>query len=136
MIIFEDTDIIKIYCEQIMSALGSVVPHPRMEKVSFTNLNAAKESFGKSCKKLMFITDEKFRAFSSRRIELWIAALLRNNTGDQGTLVLNINCETDSPADHFFDVVHPCSQLVNSTVTVNRIQQFECWWPRVIKYVF
>lgn len=136
LIVFEDTDIIKLFCDRIVSALMSVEPHPKMERIRFTNLNLVKEMFKKSCKKLIFITDEKFRTLSSRKIEVWMSALLSHHMNDQNTLVLNTNCETDEPAEPNFEEVLTSPKRDKCIVAINKIEQFDCWWPRVIEFVF
>lgn len=131
VIVYESTDIIKYYLKQVISALDSVHPKLKVDwfKLEYQELNRAKTLCGRSCKKMLFITDEACCPLSGKTFKKWTGALLDSKADVRNVLILNTKCDVQ-------DLGKKLNVNNNCVVSIKDITGLDSWWPHVIKFAF
>lgn len=137
LIVCENTDIIKYYCDQVIEAFQTIFPKPKVCKSTFSELNKPGKSHLRSCKKLLFFTDEKIRSFSTERIRATMAALLKSRDEANRIFVVNTSCSSEESEG----ILHPSEsentldKIQSRVANINDIKKIDLWWPHVLKLV-
>lgn len=139
LVVVDETDRIKMYSKLIISSIGSVFPTPKVQQISFWNMDIAKKRY-KLCKKLLFIIDEEISSEPFMKIQEWMENINGIKCDPEKIFVVAIKLnEWQSVTDS-----EECSSnhtdtwvsFANRVVVVKNIDKLDAWWPSVIKFVF
>ena len=128
IIVVDDVDAIKVWAEQIESALAGVQPAHYVARSGIIHLDRYKSRLQR-CKKLLFMLDINKRTFQTSLMEDWIRHF--DNLNPKDIMCVLVNDDQNNVQDHA-NLEKGHFQLI----VTDGIGQFQNWWPSLIAFLF